>query len=49
MLQLRTGENIKELALPFVKEIWCLNGLPESIVSDGDTRFTFMFLTSLIP
>jgi len=31
---LRTEEHIKKLALTLVKEIWFLNGLPESIVSD---------------
>jgi len=34
---LKTEEHIKELALTFLKEIWCLNGLPESIGSDRDT------------
>jgi len=33
-IPLRTEEPIKELALTFVKEIWRLHGLPESIVSD---------------
>jgi len=36
-IPLRTEEHIKELALMFVKEIWCLHWLPESIVSDRDT------------
>ena len=31
---LRTEELIKELALTFVKETWCVHGLSESIVSD---------------
>jgi len=47
-IPLRTEEHIKELALTFVKEIWRLHGLPESIVSDRDTRFTSMFWTSLM-
>jgi len=47
-IQLRTEEHIKELALTFVKEIWHLHGLPESIVSDRDTRFTSKFWTSLM-
>jgi len=47
-IPLRTQEHIKELALTFVKEIWRLHGLPESIVSDRDTRFTSKFLTSLM-
>ena len=47
-IPLRTEEHIKELALTFVKEIWRLHGLPESIVSDRDTRFTSKFWTSLM-
>jgi len=34
---LKTEEHIKKLALTFVKEIWHLNWLPESIFSDRDT------------
>jgi len=45
-IPLRTQEHIKELALTFVKQIWPLHGLPESIVSDRDTRFTSKFWTS---
>jgi len=40
---LKTEEHIKELALTFLKEMWCLNGLPETIISDRDTRFTSKF------
>jgi len=47
-IPLRTEEHIKELALTFVKEIWRLHGLPESIVSDRDTRFMSKFWTSLM-
>jgi len=47
-IPLRTEEHIKELAFMFVKEIWRLHGLPESIVSDRDTRFTSTFWTSLM-
>jgi len=47
-IPLRTEEHIKELALTFVKGIWRLHGLPESIVSDRDTRFTSKFWTSLM-
>jgi len=47
-IPLRTEEHIKELASTFVKGIWRLQGLPESIVSDGDTRFMFKFWTSLM-
>jgi len=47
-IPLKTEEHIKKLALTFVKEIWRLHGLPESIVSDRDTRFTSKFWTSLM-
>jgi len=47
-IPLLTEKHIKELALRFVKEIWHLHGLPESIVSDPDTRFTSRFWTSLM-
>jgi len=47
-IPLRTQEHIKELSLTFVKEIWRLHGLPESIVSDRDTRFTSKLCTSLM-
>jgi len=47
-IPLRTEEHIKKLALTFVKEIWRLHGLPESIVSDRDTRFMSKFWTSLM-
>jgi len=47
-IPLRTEEHIKELALTFVKEIWPLQGLRESIVSDRYTRFTSRFGTSLM-
>ena len=47
-IPLRTEEHIKELALTFVKEIWRLHGLPESITSDRDARFTSKFWTSLM-
>jgi len=47
-IPVRTDEHIKELALTFVKEIWRLHGLPESIVSDRDTRFRSKFWTSLM-
>jgi len=47
-IPLRMEEHIKELGLTLVKEIWRLNGLPEPIVSDRDTRFTSTFWTSLM-
>jgi len=48
LIQLRIEEHIKRLALTFVKEIWHVHGLPESIVSDWDTRFPSKFWTSLM-
>ena len=47
-IPLKTEADIKELALIFVKEIWCLHGLPESIISDRVTRFTSNFGMSLM-
>jgi len=47
-IPLKTEEHIKKLALTFVKEIWRLHGLPQSIVSDQDTRLTSKFWTSLM-
>jgi len=44
----KTEEHIKELAVTFAKEIWPLHGLPESMVSDRDTRFTSKFYPSLM-
>ena len=38
----------KELALIFLQNIWHLHGLPESIISDRDTRFTSKFWISLM-
>jgi len=45
---LNTEEHIKELALIFLKEIWRLHMLPETIISDRDTRFTSKFWMSLM-
>jgi len=36
-IPLKTEEHIKELALIFLKEIWPLHGLPETIICDRDT------------
>jgi len=47
-IPLRTEEHIKELALTFVKEIWRLHRLSESIVSDRDTRSMSKFWPSLM-
>jgi len=47
-IPLRMEEHIKELALIFLKEIWRLHGLPETIISDRGTRFTFKFWMNLM-
>jgi len=47
-IPLKTEEHIKELALIFLKEIWRLHGLPETIISDRDTQFTSKFWISLM-
>jgi len=47
-IRLKTEEHIKELALIFLKEIWRLHGLPETIISDRDTQFTSKFCMSLM-
>jgi len=39
-ITLKTEEHIKELALIFPKGIWRLHGLPETIITDRDSRFT---------
>jgi hypothetical protein len=33
----------KEVAQAFLKEVWKLHGLPESIISDRDTKWTREF------
>ena len=47
-IPLKTEEHIKEHALILLKEIWRLHGLPETIISDRDTRFTSKFWMSLM-
>jgi hypothetical protein len=42
------GAKAKELAHIFIKEIWRLHGLPVSVISDRDSRFTSDFWRSLI-
>jgi len=48
LIPLKTQEHIKELALIFLTEIWPLHGLPETIISERDTRFTSNFWMSLM-
>jgi len=43
-----TEEHINELALTFVKEIWLLYRLPESIASDRNIRLMSKFWTILM-
>jgi len=45
-IPLKTKEYIKELALTLLKQIWRLDGLPEIIISDRDTRFPCTFWMS---
>ena len=47
-IPLTTDVPIKELAQIFLQCVWRLHGLPESIISDRDTSFTFEFWLSLI-
>ena len=47
-IPLTTEVPIEQLALMFLKEIWRYHGLPESIISDRDSRFTSKFWTSLM-
>src|SRR5436853_3918107 len=47
-IPLTTEVPIERLALMFLKEIWRYHGLPESIISDRDSRFTSKFWTSLM-
>ena len=47
-IPLTTEMPIKELALIFFQNIWQLHGLPESIISDHDTRFTSKFWMTLM-
>jgi len=47
-IPLRAEEQIKELALTFMTQIWLLYELPESLVSDRDARLTSKFKTSLM-
>jgi hypothetical protein len=48
-IPLKTGErDADKLAKIFVKEVWRLHGLPNSIVSDRDAQFTSKFWSSLM-
>ena len=47
-IPLTTEVPLKELALIFLQNVWRLHGLPESIISDRDTRFTSKFWISLM-
>ena len=43
LVPVKTMIRALQLAWLFVKEIVCLHGLPETIVSDRDTKFTSQF------
>jgi hypothetical protein len=47
LIPTRTEATAKQIAELYVKEIVRLYGLPESIVSDRDTKFTSQFWTEL--
>jgi len=47
-IPLKTEQHIKELARLFLKDIWRLDRLPETIISDRDTQFTSKFWISLM-
>jgi len=47
-IPLKTEEHIQELALIFLREIWHLHGLPETIISDRDNGFTSKFWMRLM-
>jgi len=48
LIPLKTEEHIKELALIFLKEIGCVHGLQETIISNRDTQLICKFWMSLI-
>ena len=39
-IPIKKGMRNQELAMLFLKEVWRLHGLPSSIISDRDSRFT---------
>ena len=43
----KTTDSVRKLAGLYLKEIMQLHGVPVSIVSDRDARFTFMFWKEL--
>ena len=47
-IPLTTEVPIKELGLIFLQNVWRLHGLPESIISDRDSRITSKFWISLM-
>ena len=46
-LPVRTQYNVEKLAEIYIKEIFRLHGIPQSIVSDRDPKFTSRFWKSL--
>ena len=43
LVPVKTTIQASQLVWLFIKEIVCLHGLPETIVSDHDTKFTSQF------
>ena len=43
LVPINTTTKASELASLYVKEVVCLHGLPDSIISDRDSKFTSMF------
>ena len=46
-IPIKTTLSLEQLAYLYVREIVCLHGVPKSIVSDRDTRFTSKFWRSV--
>ena len=47
LVPIKTTTNTLEFAYDFLKNVVCLHGLPKSIVSDRDSKFTSKFWTEL--
>jgi hypothetical protein len=46
-ISVRDTYDVTDVERVFVSEVICLHGIPKKIISDRDSRFTSMFLTSL--
>ena len=47
LIPVKKNFSTSDIARIFIKEIFCLHGLPKRIVSDRDAKFTSNFWTSL--